>query len=302
MVNNNNYHVPVLSSEVISCLNLKIGEIAVDLTAGGGGHLELMAKAVGKTGKVIAIDQDIYAHQLNAAGGVVNKFSDRIKLFHASFSSLFDILISNNISKVNAILCDLGVSSFQLNIASRGFSFIHDGPIDMRMNKQSKITAYDILRNTSEKELANIIYKFGEEKFSKKIAKIIKINWPIANSTVKLSKLISLVVYNRRKKHSATRTFQALRIATNNECYELDFVLKNFANILTKHGRAVFISFHSLEDRKVKHAFRKLINPDVNKKINFRLINKKPIVPCFVEKKINIRSRSAKLRCIEKLY
>ncbi len=298
----NYQHASVLPKEVMAYLKLKSGQTVVDVTAGGGGHLSLIAQVVGSSGQVIALDQDISAHKPDAAGGVAKKFKDRVKLFHCPFSALPKILKENKIEQIDALLCDFGVSSPQLDVSERGFSFMREGPLDMRMNQESHVTAYDILKDNSEKELANIIYEYGEERRSRRIARAIKYKWPIKNSTLALAEIIARSLGGKRgKTHPATKTFQALRIATNQELDELDSLLEAFPALLSPNGRAVFIAFHSLEDRKVKHAFRKLAQKDEQKVAYFRRLHKKPITAEREEVKENARARSAKLRAIEKL-
>jgi 16S rRNA (cytosine1402-N4)-methyltransferase len=289
-------HIPVLSKQVIESLNIKTGEIIVDTTVGGGGHLELIAQKVGLRGKAIGFDQDDRAMQLDAAGRVREKYPQVI-LIKQKFSNIKFELLKLGIEKIDGLLCDLGVSSHHLDNDKRGFSFMHDGPIDMRMDQQQDCTAFDLLRDYTEKDLADIIYKFGEERKSRKIAKIIKHLWPISNSTLALAEIIKKAIGQKKFGiNPATKTFQALRIAVNNELGELEALLNSLPNILAQNGRAVFISFHSLEDRMVKLKFKELA---VNKA--WQILYKKPLIADIEEIKANRRSRSAKLRAIKRL-
>lgn len=285
-------HLPVMPIEALRDLALKPGMIAVDTTAGCGGHLALIAQCVGPNGRVIALDQDPHAHQVDAAGGVAQTYT-QVQLFHAPFSQIKQILGSQGIPQVDGILCDLGVSSPQLDDSARGFSFSKDGPLDMRMDTSAHLTAYGLIGQVSEVELANIIFEFGEERFSRRIARAIKQRWPLPNSTLALADLIASVCGRKGRIHPATRTFQALRIAVNRELDQLDLLLESLESILAPKGRAVFISFHSLEDRRVKQAFKK--------GTHWRILHKKPVLATEEEIKKNPRARSAKLRSVEML-
>ncbi|MDA0713069.1 MAG: 16S rRNA (cytosine(1402)-N(4))-methyltransferase RsmH [bacterium] len=293
-------HISVLPEEAIVNLNLSSGMTVVDVTAGGGGHLRLIAEAVGRKGKVIALDRDLRAHEKDAAGGLLTEFPN-ISLHHAQFSALQNILQQEGIAQVDGLLCDLGISSPQIDDSSRGFSFMRDGPLDMRMDASNDYTVMDLLKESSEEELANIIYQFGEERMSRRIAHLIKKNWPIPNSTLALAELVAKACGGKRgKTNPATRTFQALRIAVNQELDELHALLNLLPHILAPKARAVFISFHSLEDRQIKICFKKGATKTSHAPI-WRLIHKKPLTPSFNETKTNPRARSAKLRVIEKL-
>jgi 16S rRNA (cytosine1402-N4)-methyltransferase len=292
-------HLPVLAKETLELLDIKPGHTVVDTTAGGGGHLFLMAEAAGPSGTVIGIDRDPRALELDAAGKVKEAFKDRVQLVNAPFSELPNLLAKLGIRQVDRILCDLGVSSPQLDTEARGFSFMRDGPLDMRMSSDRGTTAYELIQQLSETELANIIYRYGEERFSRRIARVIKEKWPIADSTLALADVIAKAVGRREKIHPATRTFQALRIAVNDELGELISLINCLPQLLAPHGRAVFISFHSLEDRLIKHAFRKAAA--LSKSKSYRILTKRPIIAEDEEIKSNPRARSAKLRGLEKM-
>jgi 16S rRNA (cytosine1402-N4)-methyltransferase len=288
-------HQPVLAQEVVSFFKDKAGAVIVDATAGGGGHLSLLANVVGTNGKIFAFDQDARAHLEDAAGGVAKTFSDRITLIHAPFSSITQTLKREGVDHIDGLLCDLGVSSNQLDDKSRGFSFLADGLIDMRMDTNQGISAYDWLKVSSEEEIANTLFRLGGERKSRAVARLIKKSWPIENSTLALAKLVLSALRQRTwsKIHPATRTFQAIRMAVNNEVGELETLLKALPDLLATNGVAVFISFHSLEDRLIKHSFRALAQ---NKQ--FAILTKKPLMASEEELEHNRRARSAKLRAI----
>lgn len=287
-------HEPVLKDLVLSFFKEKIGATLVDATAGGGGHLAMLAKCVGASGKVLAFDRDLRAHETDAAGGVVAENPSVIKLFHAPFSHIESTLGRLGIAHIDGLLCDLGVSSNQLDDKSRGFSFMADGPIDMRMNTKDGQSAYQWLEHSSEEEIAHALFTFGGERKSRAIARLIKKSWPIENSTLALAKIITQAMRQKSwsKTHPATRSFQALRIAVNDEMGELQKLIQSIPHILAPGGVAVFISFHSLEDRVIKHSFLKL------SRIGFSILTKKPLIAGDEEMAKNRRARSAKLRAI----
>lgn len=294
-------HLPVLAKETLDLLDIKPGHVVVDATAGGGGHLSLMAHAALPGGIVVGVDRDPRALQADAAGKVKVQFGDPVHLMNAKFSDLPKVLQSLGISKIDRLLCDLGVSSEHLDNEQRGFSFMREGPLDMRMNGESGRTAYELIMETSETDLANIIFHYGEERYSRKIAKVMKESLAL-DSTLALANLILKAVGRKEKIHPATRTFQALRIAVNEELLQLATLLNHLPNILAPNGRAAFISFHSLEDRLVKHAFRKAVTLSKFKPKSFHILTKKPVVASQEEIRENSRARSAKLRVIEKSF
>lgn len=295
--NNKFKHDSVLFAEAIEELQLSEGSVAVDCTAGGGGHLRAMADAVGKTGTVLAFDRDLRAHKNDAAGKLKNK--TQVELIHDSFSTAKENLESRNLlGKVRGLLCDLGTSSHHFDEAERGFSFNNDGPLDMRMDQTCGQTAYELIQTSRESDLADIIYQYGDERRSRRIAKSIKEQKEFPDSTKALAQLI-IRAYPKgyHKTHPATRTFQALRVAVNNELLELETLLKDIPSILASGGRAAIISFQSQEDRLVKHFFRNLAKEDPR----FSIVTKKPIRPESTEVKNNPRARSAKMRVLEKV-
>jgi len=295
-------HITVLKDETVSGLEIKAGDIIVDGTLGGGGHTMEIIHRLGSAVKIICLDLDSDA--ISRTKEVVKDMDHDIVYRTVGFHELESVLDSLNIVSVDRILLDLGLSNFQLEDSGRGFSFKKDEPLLMTMKKNPNnedLTAKEIVNNWGEKTLADIIYGFGEEKYSRKIAKAIveaRIKSSI-NTTFDLLKIIEESIgkfYKGKKIHPATKTFQALRIATNSELTNLEKVIEQGFHRLTSGGRIAIISFHSLEDRIVKKAFVKLKNEGFAK-----IITKKPIIPTNLEIKNNPKSRSAKLRIIEKI-
>lgn len=294
-------HQSVLLNEILNGLNVKDNDVVVDMTLGGAGHLSAIAKTKAKNLTLIGIDADSLA--LSRAKKRLGKTTHKIILANTYFDNLEKVLVENKIPKVDKVLFDLGLSSFELDDPKRGFSFKHDGPLKMTYaDKPEKhnLTAYDVVNDFSEENLASIIYGFGEEKFSRRIAKAIvtrRQEKPI-ETTKELADLIYASVpgfYQRGKIHPATKTFQAIRIAVNSELERLKIALNQAYEFLTPNGRIAVISFHSLEDRIVKRFFREKKDFD-----GADLITKKPITPTLEEIENNPRARSAKLRIIEK--
>ena len=287
------FHISVMFNEAMSFFTDMQGKTIVDVTAGKGGHFAGLIEKVGANGKVIAFDKDLRAHEQDAAFGVMQKYPNNSELYHLSFSQLASFLQHKNI-KIDGIMCDLGVSSNQLDDPKRGFSLKNDGPIDMRMDQTSGISAYDWLLKNDEKTIADTLFQFGDEKKSRQIASLIKKSWPIKNSTLELANIITKAIRPQKftKTHPATRSFQALRIAVNNELQELISLLQSLPEVLNKNAVAVFISFHSIEDRIIKQSFKEL------SKVGFKILTKKPLIASKEEILVNKRSRSAKLRAI----
>jgi 16S rRNA (cytosine1402-N4)-methyltransferase len=294
-------HISVLLKESIQGLNLKDNSIVVDATFGGGGHTREILENF-KNAKVIAFDADSEA--LIRAEKNISGLKDRIIFKNLNFKDIKKGLEEENISGIDAVLFDLGISSDQLDQAERGFSFLRDEKLLMTMKEnpsEEDLTAYEIVNTWEESSLADIIYGYGEERYARRIAKNIveaRSKKPI-ETTFDLVNIINSSVpikYQKGKIHPATRTFQALRIAVNDELRVLEEGLKNALEVTKKDGRIAVITFHSLEDRIVKNFFRD------NAKIgNLLLVNKKPIIPSIEEIKNNKRARSAKLRIIQKL-
>ncbi|QKQ23788.1 16S rRNA (cytosine(1402)-N(4))-methyltransferase RsmH [Candidatus Ruthia endofausta] len=246
-----NHHQSVMFNESIDALNIKTDGIYIDATFGRGGHAQGILNKLGEQGKLISFDQDISAIEC-----AHKNFTDnRLTLIHSAFSNMLSIITQQGlIGKIDGILMDLGVSSPQLDNAQRGFSFKADGPLDMRMNQTRGISAAQWLKSANEKEIANVIYQFGDEKKSRHIATKIKKYQQnhTLETTLALANIVSEVVKGQKNKHPATRTFQAIRIFINQELKQLEDVLKQSKDILSKHGRLSIISFHSIEDRIVK--------------------------------------------------
>jgi 16S rRNA (cytosine1402-N4)-methyltransferase len=292
-------HVPVLLKEAIDFLNVRRGGTYIDATVGLGGHSYEIAKRLGAPGHLIGLDKDPAA--LEIAGSRLRPAESgeadwpSIELRQASFASLADA----RRPIADGLLADIGVSSLQLDDAARGFSFQADGPLDMRMDPQSERTADQVVNHLDERELADVIYEFGEERRSRRIARAIVRSRPI-RSTAHLADVISAAArpmnQAERRIHPATRTFQALRIFVNRELDDLRALVSAAPRVLKPGGRVVVISFHSLEDRIVKDAFR-----EGAKQGYFSLLTKKPVTATEEESDRNPRARSAKLRAAEKV-
>lgn len=295
-------HIPVLLDESILGLNIKNGDIIVDGTLGGGGHTYKMIKEYGNKISIIGLDLDIEAEERTLS--LIKNIPHDFKFINKGFQDIDKVLKDLNINEVDGILLDLGISSYQLETAGRGFTFKNDEPLLMTMKKNPNnkdLTAREIVNTWEEESLSDIIYGFGEERYSRRIAKKIAEARKISKieSTFDLVKIIDEAVgknYRGMKIHPATRTFQALRIATNSELSNIENVIDKGFKKLKRGGRMSIISFHSLEDRIVKKAFREL--KDNGKAV---LPNKKPIIPSESELKINPRSRSSKLRLLIKI-
>ncbi len=291
-------HIPVLLQETLEGLCLKAGSVVLDGTLGGGGHAEEILKKIGPKGILIGLDQDEEA--INRCRKRLQAFSHQLILAKSNFRNLGEILAQSKVLSVDAVLLDIGVSSYQFDTPERGFSFRFDGSLDMRMDQSGGVTAADLVAGLSEKELADLFFHFGEERKSRTIARWIveaRQAKPI-RTTRELAELIesrvpAKVRYGRL--HPATRVFQALRIAVNGELEVLEEGIAQALKVLKPGGRVAVITFHSLEDRIVKNFFRA-----EKEKGNLLLINKKPIVPGEQEIEANDRARSAKLRIAEK--
>ena len=306
-------HIPVLYEEVLHGLALKEGGTYVDGTVGGGGHASGILSAIGANGRLLAIDQDTGA--LAAAKERLAPYDGQVTFFHANFVEMPSIIDAYAPEGVDGILIDIGVSSPQIDNAQRGFSYMHDAPLDMRMNKDSSLSAYDVVNNYSAKDLVRIFREYGEEKHAYKIAKCIDEARSVKNieTTFELVDIIDKCYPYKEKRngHPAKKVFQAIRIEVNNELEELVVGLKSSLDLLDVGGRVVVITFHSLEDRIVKNLFKKMsdISPVVKGMPNvplemlpdFKLVTNKPIIPSDYEMSSNPRSKSAKLRVIERV-
>jgi len=301
-------HVPVLLKEAIDFLNVRRGGTYIDATVGLGGHSYEIAKRLGAPGHLIGLDKDPAALQIaqrklapakpDSSAGVSPANADwpKVTLLQTSFAEVGERFGKNF---ADGLLADIGVSSLQLQDAARGFSFQADGPLDMRMDPRSERTAEQVVNHLDERELADVIYEFGEERRSRRIARAIVRSRPI-RSTAHLADVISAAARpmnsEQRRIHPATRTFQALRIFVNRELDDLRALLEAAPRVLKPGGRVVVISFHSLEDRIVKDAFR-----EGAKQGYFSLLTKKPVTATREESDRNPRARSAKLRAAEKV-
>lgn len=302
-------HIPIMLDEVIEGLDIKPDGIYVDGTLGGGGHSYEIAKRLVSGGRLIGIDQDEAA--IKAAGARLSGFGDRVTIVRSNYAQMVSVLQSLGIEQVDGILLDLGVSSHQLDNAERGFSYMEDAPLDMRMDRRQEKTAGDIVNFYSQAELTRIIRDYGEDKFAAKIAaKIIgfRENKPV-ETTGELAEIIKSAIpmkYRLTGGHPAKRTFQAIRIELNRELEILEESIEGMLDILSDRGRMAVITFHSLEDRIVKSAFKKAESPCTcppdfpicvcGKKSKGFVASRKPLIPSYEETERNPRAKSSKLR------
>ena len=300
-------HTPVLVKEVIEGLQVKPGGRYIDATVGLGGHSRAILSAAAPSGRLLGIDADPEA--LARARENLADFASRVRLVRADFSTLQATAAVNGFDAVDGILFDLGVSSLQLDTAERGFSFQQEGPLDMRFSGEG-LSAADVVNTFSERELADIIWRYGEERESRRIAREIVAHRPLHSST-ELAALVARVKRSREKIHPATRTFQALRIAVNQELEALSLALPQAVDLLVPGGRLAVITFHSLEDRIVKQFIHRESQQCIcppqgpactcTHRASLHVLNRKPIVPAAEEVARNRRSRSAKLRLAVRL-
>lgn len=305
-------HKSVLLNETIDGLNIKPDGIYVDGTLGGGGHAYEVCRRLGEKGSIVGIDQDAAA--IEAASARLKDFGEKVTIVRSNYCDMKSKLHELGIDKVDGIVLDLGVSSYQLDTAERGFSYREDAPLDMRMDTRQKMTARDIVNDYTEADLYRVIRDYGEDKFAKNIAKHIvqaRAVKPV-ETTAELSEIIRASIpmkFQKKSGHPAKRTFQAIRIELNRELDVLRDSLDDMIDLLNPGGRFCIITFHSLEDRIVKSAFRKNENPCTcpsdfpvcvcGKKSKGSIITKKPILPSEEELEYNSRSKSAKLRIFE---
>ena len=305
-------HKSVLLNETIDGLNIKPDGIYVDGTLGGGGHAYEVCRRLGEKGSIVGIDQDAAA--IEAASARLKDFGEKVTIVRSNYCDMKSKLHELGIDKVDVIVLDLGVSSYQLDTAERGFSYREDAPLDMRMDTRQKMTARDIVNDYTEADLYRVIRDYGEDKFAKNIAKHIvqaRAMKPV-ETTAELSEIIRASIpmkFQKKSGHPAKRTFQAIRIELNRELDVLRDSLDDMIDLLNPGGRLCIITFHSLEDRIVKSAFRKNENPCTcppdfpvcvcGKKSKGSIITKKPILPSEEELEYNSRSKSAKLRIFE---
>jgi 16S rRNA (cytosine1402-N4)-methyltransferase len=308
------HHVPVLFHETLDALAIKPDGIYVDCTLGGAGHSTAIAERLGPNGRLIGLDQDENA--LKAAGERLARFGDRVQTVKTNFAFIADVLSRLGIEGVDGVLMDIGVSSHQLDEGERGFSFHQDAPLDMRMDRSNPLSAATVVNEWPEAELARILWEYGEERWAKRIAQFIvkaREERPI-ETTGELVDLIKAAIpaaARREGGHPARRTFQAIRIAVNDELGALERGLAGALQVLRPGGRLVVITFHSLEDRIVKQTFQRWANPCTcpptipvcvcGKKPMVELVTRKPISASPAELEANPRARSAKLRAVAKL-
>ena len=306
-------HISVLLNESVDALNIKPDGIYADGTMGGGGHSEAIAKRLSTEGTLIGIDRDTEA--LNASSKRLSCFAN-VKYIHDNYKNIRQILDELGIDKIDGAVLDLGVSSYPLDCAERGFSYMEDAPLDMRMNRDGGKNAYDVENTYPERELTDIFFIYDEEKFSKKIARIIcerRENKPI-ETTLELVDIIKAAIperFRQKGSHPAKRVFQAIRIEVNGELEDLKGALDSFFDSLAPGGRLSVITFHSLEDRIVKTAFNEYATGCTcpkdfpicvcGKTPRGKVITKKPMLPTEEECEFNKRSKSAKLRVVEKI-
>ena len=302
-----------MPNECIEGLNIRAGGIIVDGTAGGGGHSSLIAKRL-NGGRLISIDRDETA--IRAAGKRLAEFGDKVTLVRNNFSNIAEVCEKLGVEHIDGVLLDLGVSSYQLDTPERGFSYMADAPLDMRMDTSAPVTAYDVVNGYSEAELRRILFEYGEEKFAPKIAARIvreREKAPI-ETTGELVSIIKSSMPEAAKAgghHPAKRSFQAIRIEVNGELDAIAPAIRSAVDLLNPGGRIAIITFHSLEDRIVKQTFADLASGCVcprdlpvcvcGRKPEIKLVNKKPIVASETELEENPRARSAKLRVAEKI-
>ncbi|MBR5527937.1 MAG: 16S rRNA (cytosine(1402)-N(4))-methyltransferase RsmH [Clostridia bacterium] len=309
-------HYSVMLHETVDGLAVKRGGTYLDCTTGGGGHSEEILKRIVNAGggRLICIDRDTDA--LRAAGKKLEKYGDLVTFIKGNFGDAPELLRDNGVEKIDGAVADLGVSSFQLDTPERGFSYMNDAPLDMRMSQGEGKSAYDVVNGYDEKRLADVISMYGEERFARKIASFIvnaRNNAPI-ETTFQLNDIIKDAIpakCRREGPHPSKRTFQAIRIEVNGELDVIDRVIDGLFPMLNHGGRFSFISFHSLEDRIIKHTYLKYTEGCTcpsdfpvcvcGKKPEAKIITKKPILPSDAELEENPRSRSAKLRILEKI-
>lgn len=305
-------HISVLLDECIENLNIKPDGVYVDCTMGGAGHSREIAKRLSTSGKLICFDQDIDA--IKVARERLKEFSDRVIFIHSNFENIKKELFDREIFSVDGILADLGVSSYQLDEGDRGFSYQNNARLDMRMDNRNSISAWEVVNTYSEDDLNRVIKDYGEEKWSRRIAKFIveKRQEKDIDTTFDLVDIIKAAIPKKARDdgHPARRTFQAIRIEVNRELDVINTLIRDGVDMLKKDGRICIITFHSLEDRIVKNEFKYLekdcICPqeilfcNCDKKSEIKIITKKPILPTESEIEKNPRSRSAKLRVAQK--
>jgi 16S rRNA (cytosine1402-N4)-methyltransferase len=309
MATGTSYHTPVLVGEVLRYLVTAHDGVYVDATLGGGGHAEAILEATGTKGRLIGIDAD--ADAIRAASRRLERFGERVRIVHARFEKLREILNKLEEHHIAGVLFDLGVSSYQLDEGSRGFSFRANDGLDLRMDRTQQVDARTVVNSYSEQALANIFWKYGEERHARRIARLIvqqRTRHPI-DTTGDLVALVEAAVGQRFLTKSLARVFQAIRIEVNNELQQLQTALDDALQIVMPGGRIVVLSYHSLEDRIVKETFKRAsatrllsankLEPEIPVHPRCRLLTKKPITASADERERNPRAWSAKLRAVE---
>lgn len=304
-------HIPVLLDETLYWLNPRPGGVYVDATVGGGGHAEAVLERIGPGGRLIGIDRDEAACE--AATRRLARFGEAVVIVRENYAAINEVLRRLGLHRVDGVLFDLGASALQFADPARGFSFQVAGPLDMRMDRRQPVTAADLVNRLSERELADLIWRYGEERRSRRIARAIVGSRPI-HTTEELADLVARSIPRRawpRGIHPATRTFQALRIAVNDELLNLEKTLPDAAEALREAGRLCAITFHSLEDRTIKHTFLRLsrgctCSPGTSActcggQRWLRVLTRRPVTPAPAELARNPRARSAKLRAAERI-
>ena len=304
-------HTPVLLNEALHWLNPRRGGVYVDATVGGGGHAEAVLERITPGGRLIGIDRDEVA--VEAAAARLARFGEAVVLVRENYAAIKEVLRTLGLDQVDGVLFDLGASSMQFADPTRGFSFQEGGPLDMRMDRRQPVTAADLVNRLGERELADLIWRYGEERWSRRIARAIAGSRPL-HTTEELAEVVAGSIPRRqwpRGIHPATRTFQALRIAINDELLNLEKALPDAAEVLREAGRLCAMTFHSLEDRTIKHTFLRLSRgctcpPGASActcggKQWLRILTKKPVLPSPEEVQRNPRARSAKLRAAERI-
>ena len=292
-------HNPVMLKEILKYLDPKAGETIIDCTIGLGGHSGEILKRISPGGRLIGIDRD--SESLSLADKRLKKIGSSYRLIWDDFRNLDKVMSELELEEVDGMFFDLGVSSYQLENPERGFSIKFDGPLDMRMDRQSFISAYDLVNSLSEREISSILKAFGQEHWHNRIANILvrqRNKTPISSTRELTNIVLKAMPYKQRRSriHPATRTFQAFRIAVNRELEALEITLEKSVSFLRAGGHLCVISFHSLEDRIVKNKFRQFAKEEI-----LSILTKKPLIPQDEEIKINPRCRSAKLRVAQKL-
>jgi 16S rRNA (cytosine1402-N4)-methyltransferase len=299
------YHAPVLCEEAVASLNITGSDTYVDGTAGGGGHAERICERLEANGRLICVDRD--AEAITAARERLARYAARVTFVHAPFGTLAGELRALGIGRVAGLLLDLGVSSRQLDDGGRGFTFRADAPLDMRMDRRQGLGALEVVNNYDESRLAEILWRYGEERFSRRIAREICRRRPV-RTTGELRDAVSAAAGGAHAVKSLARVFQAVRIEVNDELEQLQELLETTPSLLAAGGRLVVIAYHSLEDRIVKEFLRRestpppgrALVPDEPGPVRFRLIGRKAVVPGAEEVRANPRARSAKMRVAER--